>query len=154
VRHESVAWTDPGRRYFAAYQNRWEALAVSASEAYDRVSSFCDALPCREVKVVGHNVGFDMAFLKKLIFDANRGPLPKLSHRSVDTHTLLQALVWLGRIPEICTTSDGALRHFCIDIPERDRHTALGDARAAVRLLNRIAQEFAPDLDRAAFALG
>jgi len=73
--------------------------------------------------------------------------LPMVSHRSVDTHSLLKLLSWMGRIPEAACSSDGALAHFGVVVPVPERHTALGDARATVKLARAIYEEFGGLLD-------
>mgnify|MGYP001608867504 CR=1 FL=1 len=99
--------------------------------------------------LVGHNVGFDYSFLKQLVATTGHERLPKLSHRSVDTHSLLRCLAWLGRIPVSACSSDGALAHFGIDVADGERHTALGDARATLRLTEAIFDELGGRSDEA-----
>jgi DNA polymerase III subunit epsilon len=88
-----------------------------------------------EVTLVGHNIGFDVAFLRKLAFEGGREQLAGISHRALDTHTLLYVLALENRIPVSATKSDGAFRHFGIQVPPSKRHTALEDARATRALL-------------------
>jgi hypothetical protein len=76
-----------------------------------------------------------MAFLAKLAALAGQEGFAGLSHRSVDTHTLLFLLCLMGDIPSSALTSDGAFDYFGIRVPDEIRHTALGDALATSKLL-------------------
>ena len=88
--------------------------------------------------VVGHNVGFDVAFLRQLAFQAGLNEVPLISHRVIDTHTMLYLLHLSGVIPEDALSSDGAFRHFEIGPQAFARHTALGDALATRELFMRV----------------
>jgi DNA polymerase-3 subunit epsilon len=104
---------------------------LEPAETVARIEAFLDAYPGpRPVMVVGHNVAFDVAFLRRLYAMAN-APFPSdFSHRTVDTHTLLWALVAQGKLPARVRGSDSAFAHFDIAPPAALRHTALGDAVA------------------------
>ena len=108
-------------------------------EAVVRIEAFLDAYPGpRPVMVVGHNVAFDVAFLRRLYGMANAPFPPDFSHRTVDTHTLLWALVSQGKLPAHVRGSDAAFAHFDIAPPDALRHTALGDAVATRDLIERL----------------
>ena len=83
------------------------------------------------VILVGHNIGFDIAFLRAFLEAQGRSLEPRFSHRSVDTHSVAAALRDAGRIPTSVKLSSTALfAHFGIEVPDAQRHTALGDALA------------------------
>jgi DNA polymerase III epsilon subunit-like protein len=86
------------------------------------------------VTLVGHNVGFDRAFLA--VFYASLGcPFePRISHRIIDTHSLAAGLRDAGRLPLANLSSTALFKHFGISIPEAKRHTALGDALGTFEL--------------------
>ena len=91
--------------------------------------------------IAGHNVHFDLAFLRRLVNLAHptNPDLPRgLGGRTIDTHTLLWAEYAKGNLPNSATSSDGAFRHFSIEVEEQERHTALGDAKATRKLLERL----------------
>ncbi|MBU0551587.1 3'-5' exonuclease [Myxococcota bacterium] len=114
-----------------------EAEGLSPTLACVAIEGFLGTLP-EGAMMVGHNVAFDIAFLRRLYGLAAR-PIPKaLSHRSVDTHSLLWALARAGRLPMTATGSDGAFAHFQIAPPPDLRHTALGDAIATRDLVERL----------------
>ena len=105
-------------------------------EACDRLEAFVSRLSGVDpIIFAGHNISFDLAFIRRLYQVAQR-PLPTaFSHRSVDTHSLLWALATLGDIPPSACSSDGAFTYFNVAPPEHLRHTALGDALATRELL-------------------
>ena len=91
--------------------------------------------------IAGHNVHFDLAFLRRLVNLAHptNPDLPRwLGGRTIDTHTLLWAEYAKGKLQNSATSSDGAFRHFGIEVEEQERHTALGDAKATRKLLERL----------------
>jgi len=110
-------------------------------EAVERIEAFLDAYPGpRPVMVVGHNVAFDLAFMRR-IYDMAGRPLPSdFSHRTVDTHTLLWSLMAVGKLPPNVRGSDAAFAHFDIAPPDALRHTALGDAVATRDLIERLVE--------------
>lgn len=111
---------------------------AAACDAIDGFIADYSARRGRPVIIAGHNVAFDLAFLRRLYRLAER-PLPNtLVHRTLDTHTLLWALAAQGALPPTACASDGAFAHFDIAPPEEARHTALGDALATRALLARL----------------
>jgi DNA polymerase-3 subunit epsilon len=91
------------------------------------------AVPNNPFTLAGHNVAFDDAFLSR-IFPARK----PWSHRTIDTHTLLFAMVARQRIrqptPEESMSTFG-FTALGVSPPEEARHTALGDALATRDML-------------------
>ncbi len=118
------------------------ANGVSPREAVSEVEAFLKAVapkrPRRPAMMVGHNVAFDLAYMRRL-YSLASVPIPReFSHRSIDTHTLLWSLVATGTLPNDVTSSDGAFAYFQIEPPPEARHTALGDAIATRDLLEHL----------------
>ena len=118
-----------------------EAQGLDPSMAVDRFESFFTKME-GPVLLVGHNVSFDLSFIKRLYRLAGRTEPRKISHRSLDTHTMLWTGIALGIFPETTNTSDGAFKHFQIEPPADKRHTALGDAIATQKLVSAIMSQF------------
>ena len=141
VRPEHIEWSPYARTIFEGYSAEWERNAVSPKAACSAIEDYLkqtfSKLP---VTPIGHNIGFDVAFMRKLAFLGGRDELLGLSHRAVDTHTLLFVLVSKGTLPSSVLSSDGAFRHFRIDVPNKMRHTAIGDALATRELFLRLSQ--------------
>lgn len=90
------------------------------------------------IVLTGHNVGFDVGFLKRLCRLGGFGFESFFSHRTLDTASILRFLFLLGKVPESATSSTGGFELFHIQVPDELRHTALGDARATAELLTRM----------------
>ena len=90
------------------------------------------------VMTVGHNIAFDIAFLRRLYRLADRELPQYFSHRTVDTHTLMWALVAQGKLPSNIRGSDSAFSYFDVAPPPETRHTALADAEATRLLLGKL----------------
>lgn len=131
-----VQWSGIALKYFDGYRRAWEAKALQPSDALTQVERFLqDVGGGQAVSIAGHNVGFDVAFMRKLAFDAGASEVAGASHRLIDVHTVLWLLVRLGRIPVDAVSSSRAFEHFGISIEAGSRHTALGDAQATADLL-------------------
>ncbi|MBN8607634.1 MAG: 3'-5' exonuclease [Caulobacterales bacterium] len=91
-----------------------------------------------KVALAGHNVGFDIGFLKRLCRLGGVSFNELFSHRSLDTSSILRFMGLAGRAPLQGAGLEEALQHFQIVIPEPLRHTALGDARGTAELLNKL----------------
>jgi DNA polymerase-3 subunit epsilon len=89
-----------------------------------------------KITVVGHNVAFDIGFLRRFLRLGNEHFDDYFSHRSVDTATILKFLMLAERVSISSPSSTEAFDYFHIKIPDQQRHTALGDARATAELLN------------------
>ncbi len=141
IRHVDIKWTNFSRNLFANFSDKWESLAVSPAEACDIIENYlCDNFAGQDITPIGHNIGFDVAFLRKLAFLGGRSELKFLSHRAIDTHTMLYLLYLKNIIPREALTSDGAFKYFNIRVPHHERHTALGDAMATKKLFFDLAK--------------
>lgn len=139
VRPNKIVWNVHAKEMFKGYQERWEERAVDPQAACEHIERYlADTFPSRPVTPIGHNIGFDVAFLRKLAFLGGRDQLAHLSHRGIDTHTILYLLHMQDKVPEVALTSDGAFRHFDIRVPDADRHTAIGDALGTKQLMLRL----------------
>lgn len=90
-----------------------------------------------KVCLVGHNVQFDIGFLKRLYRLGGGDFSKRFSHRSVDTASVLQFLMLTGLMPLEQPSSTEAFAFFGIDAGDK-RHTALGDARATAIMLDKL----------------
>lgn len=91
-----------------------------------------------QVVLVGHNVAFDVGFLRRLCRLAGAAYPGQFSHRMLDTASVLRFLSLAGFVPAKAVASTEAFAHFGVRIPAELRHTALGDARATADLLTRL----------------
>lgn len=137
LRHEPYVVTGGGMKV-----NRIDLAAhhASALEPAEALAVLDDFLlrhfgPTAPITLVGHNIAFDRAFLGAWLESAGRPLEPRFHHRTIDTHAVAAALKDAGRLPaELRLSSDGLFAHFGIEVPEADRHTALGDALATFAL--------------------
>ena len=92
------------------------------------------------VVLAGHNVNFDLSFLKRLYRVAGLDFPGFFSHRVVDTASILRLLAIAGRVPPTAVASSEAFAHLGVAVSADERHTALGDARATALLLTRLVE--------------
>ena len=99
VRHNKIAWSPQASRFFERYQADWEREAVEPAKAIKRIEAFfANVSANRPAQLVGHNVAFDLGFLKQLASQGGKDELEGVSHRTLDTHTMLFLLNQLGLI--------------------------------------------------------
>lgn len=136
-----VDWQETASAMFSARFDDWTVKAIPYDAAYQRLNKwFGDFGVDRPVMLIGHNVGFDMSFLKQLAFQD--GDLPhNVSHRCIDTHTLAMA-VYMREGKAMPNGLTALLADNGVVVAEGDRHTALGDAVATrslyLRLMERL----------------
>jgi DNA polymerase III epsilon subunit-like protein len=122
---------------------RWlRAHGVRPTEAVVRFQRFLEqhtprAIPSKQV-LAGHNVAFDVAFLRRLYKLAGQERSWSFSHRLLDTASIVQYLIVAGLLPLQGASSDEVFRYFGIELERGKRHTALGDARATVILFEKL----------------
>jgi DNA polymerase III subunit epsilon len=93
--------------------------------------------PANELLVLaGHNVGFDVGFLKRLYRLANANFSKRFSHRTLDTASVALFMILAEVLPPGAASSDELFGFFKIPFGKKERHSALGDARATARLIN------------------
>lgn len=99
------------------------------------IDKYFGTSPGGNLILVGHNVGFDIAFLKRLFSLAGYKFENLFSHRSIDTASILAFLQMTNIVPD-GKSSSNVLFDLCnIKVNEKDRHTALGDALATAQSL-------------------
>lgn len=141
-----LTWTECGQRSFQRFASEWHRRAVSPVEAMASIANYIHRhLGPRKATLIGHNVGFDVLFLRKLALQAGHNYVDHFMHRTIDTHTLLYLGCLQNRWPETARTSDGAFRIMGIPVSDEKRHTALGDAEATRALFLKLAKLLVDD---------
>lgn len=88
------------------------------------------------IPIIGHNIQFDVNFLKKLFKDNNRSFNQYFSHRYIDTYSVFKTCVLAGLIDKNLNSSAEAFSYFGIKV--KGRHSALGDCIATVELYEKL----------------
>jgi len=89
-----------------------------------------------KITLAGHNINFDVNFLRQFLISHNYNYSQRFSHRYVDTATILYYLYLSGKLKEKAISSQEAFDLFGISVDSR--HTALGDAIATTRLFTTL----------------
>lgn len=90
--------------------------------------------------LVGHNIAFDIGYLKKMYADTSHSELYTkcFSHRSLDTFGIAEFLKQTGKLQVDRCSGTHLFRHFGIKV--EGRHTALGDCLATVQLFEKLTE--------------
>jgi len=102
---------------------------------------------CGERAVIaGHNVWFDVAFLKRMFDKTDVSYSEVFARRIVDTASIMMYLYMADRIDSPISKLDDGLRHFGVDLPPDQRHAALADSRATAMLLTKLVDVVKPSI--------
>lgn len=114
-------------------------VGMTEKEAISKIKTFCKKYyPEEKVVLAGHNVSFDIAFLKKLFYE-NEENFSSLFHfRSIDTCSIMKYLYFSNKLPKGIETITSAMSYFNIKIDDEKRHTALYDALLTAEIFNRL----------------
>jgi DNA polymerase III epsilon subunit-like protein len=92
------------------------------------------------IDLAGHNAHFDVEFAKRLFRQADAQLEDTFSHRILDTAAALRLFILADKLPVRNAGLNEALDFFGIRVPEKKRHTALGDAIATAHLLTKLVE--------------
>lgn len=118
--------------------------AVTPAVAVKQINTFLlehfptEMMSKAKIALAGHNIGFDVSFLKRLYLLGGGNYDQIFSHRLLDTAGIVRFLSLAGVTPLADAGSDEAFSYFGIYVPDEDRHTALGDVRATADLLTKL----------------
>lgn len=90
------------------------------------------------IPLAGHNVQFDINFLKAFLKKQNRSYNQYFSHRAIDTYSVYKTLILSHLISENINSSHDAFSYFNIKVDQR--HNALSDCIATVKLYENMIQ--------------
>lgn len=86
--------------------------------------------------LAGHNIQFDINFLKEFFKQNGRAFNSYFSHRSIDTYSIIKVLSLSGIINKSLNSSTDAFNYFNIKV--KKRHSALYDCIATVELFEKM----------------
>jgi len=114
--------------------------AVNPSQVIREIDEFCSKnFPAdHKIIVAGHNIIFDISFLKFFLSQHGRSFENMFSHRSIDTASILQFLQISGKIDLDLTSSTEGFRYFKIKVD--NRHGALSDSIATAELFKKMTE--------------
>jgi len=112
--------------------------AIPSSQAIGEILLFTGKhFPQQEkITLAGHNVHFDIGFLRTFFSSNDRDFSKYFSHRIIDTSSILHYLYLAGKIKQRAISSDEAFNLFGIEVD--GRHTAIGDATATAMLFTKL----------------
>lgn len=86
--------------------------------------------------VAGHNIQFDINFLKEFFKENGRSFNNYFAHRSIDTYSIFKVMSMAGLIDKNINSSADAFSYFGIKVQQR--HSALYDCIATVELFEKL----------------
>ena len=104
------------------------------SKIFDFLNKHFDA--SEKITVAGHNINFDVNFLRFFLTQNNENFSKHFSHRFIDTSSILYYLYLSGNLKYKVLSSSDAFALFGISV--EGRHTALGDAIATAKLYTNL----------------
>lgn len=125
--------------------NEVKEKGFSPSMAVARIRGRLDAhfgLKRRPIQLVAHNAPFDLGFLRRLYRLAGEDMSKDFRSRALDTCSILQFLMLSGKVEGYRASADTLFKAAGVEIEEKDRHTAFGDAYATAKSLNIILEKY------------
>jgi len=113
-------------------------IAEDAASVINKMIDYCQSFFPDNIAIplAGHNIQFDVGFLKVLFKKNNRSFGQYFSHRMIDTYSVYKTIVLSGVIEENIDSSANAFSYFNIRVDER--HDALSDCIATVELYEKL----------------
>ncbi|MCR4317602.1 MAG: 3'-5' exonuclease [Planctomycetes bacterium] len=117
-----------------------EKSSVPPKAAVEKIIEFCSAHLLTDDRwlICGHNIHFDVGFLKPFFHSVGVDFEKYFSHRMIDTSSILRFLYFAGVLDADVSSSNKAFDHFKIEV--EGRHTALGDALATCELFLKLTE--------------
>lgn len=115
--------------------------SISSKDAVNEIIKFIKENFGEEKPVIGgHNIEFDYKFLDKLFFNEKEYLWKYVSHRKLDTCSLINYLMITGKIQIESASLEAAINYFNIETAAR--HTAKDDVVATIDLFKNINKLF------------
>jgi len=138
LKNDEYATTKAAERINKFDRNMHDEKAIDSKILLSEIkrfalSNFSEGYP---ITLAGHNIQFDVSFLRALFADNGASFDNFFSHRAVDTHSILRSLVFAGKIQQDISSSAKAFHYF--NIKANPRHSALGDILATVELFEKM----------------
>lgn len=114
-----------------------DKTSISSKDAVQEIIKFIKSNFGEEKPTIGgHNVEFDYKFLDKLFINEKEPLWKYVSHRKLDTCSLMNFLIITKRIEVENASLESAINYFGIKADAR--HTAKDDVRATIKLYESI----------------
>lgn len=107
---------------------------LSKEDAVKEIKAFMAKYFDEPAQVCGHNVSFDVSFIKKMFNDVGENYDRLFSYRLLDTSAVARFLIFIGVIPSGGSLGD-LLTYFKVPHDKMELHDALVDCRVTYQLL-------------------
>lgn len=138
IKHSEYKVTKSALRVNKINLEEHDLTAITGTEAIKEIDEFCEKNFPKDHKVVvaGHNIIFDIGFIKSLLSANGRSFENMFSHRSIDTASILQFLQISGKLSIGINSSSEGFKFFGIEVD--NRHSALSDSIATAQLFDKM----------------
>lgn len=116
-------------------------------QAVEIITSFIKKHFTKPAQTLGHNVTFDVGFMKELFKSVGADYDNVFSYRLLDTSSIARFLVFAEIIPPRGKLGDLA-KHFGIEFKDSDLHDALVDCEVTYQLLLEMAKMFPSSIEK------
>lgn len=134
---DQISWGGRGKEFFGKYELDYQNNKVGLDQFIYEFENYINKNFKNEIVLVGHNPGFDYFFLKKVFHKKNKDLPKNISHRLMDTHSILLFLNLQGKIEDKFLSSEEAFK--LVDKTTLDsaktRHTSQTDALLTLNLV-------------------
>lgn len=138
IKHSSYVITKEAQKINKFDRKIHETIADTPKVIIENLINFISQYFPNDIffPLAGHNIQFDINFLKEFFSENNRSFYQYFSHRAIDTYSIYKALVLSNKINNNLNSSHDAFAYFNISVA--NRHNALEDCLATVELFEKM----------------
>jgi DNA polymerase III epsilon subunit-like protein len=111
-----------------------DSQGLEPKQVLEKVQEYCK--PLGKPNPVGHNVGFDMGFLNRLVSLSNDSGVLPFHYRTIDVPSILTTMYLAGILPKDISSSQKALEYF--GMKRGKVHNALHDAECTGKVYLKV----------------
>jgi DNA polymerase III alpha subunit (gram-positive type) len=111
---------------------------VEEYKAIEIIEDFCSKYFSNKVTLGGHNLWYDISFIKSLYRRNNKDFNSVFSFRIIDTMSILKYLYYSNKLDKEINSLDEAIRYFNIETKDEERHTAISDSKLTALLFTEL----------------
>lgn len=112
---------------------------ISEQQAIEEINSFVNKyFPNSKALLGGHNIYFDIAFLKRLYRENSISFSSYFEHRTIDTCSIMKYLYFCDKLPKQVQSLTSACKYFNFEIDDNERHGALYDAEITSEVFTKL----------------
>jgi DNA polymerase-3 subunit epsilon len=140
VKHDQYYVTEQAMKINGLDLTEIDKTGMRKDQAVVKLNEFISKNFLKQPNLAGHNPSIDKYMVRNQLYESNNLNMDQfISHRMIDTMSIIWALHHAGELPIEACSSTGAFEYFGITVEKR--HNALDDIIATVKLYECLLKE-------------